>query len=79
MKQRTIPAGKFKDSCLKLLEEVHRHGIPIVVTKRGKPLVQVIPVCEAKTCKDLLRTVIHEEEDIFATGERWEAAVTPRK
>ncbi len=29
MKQRAVPAGKFKNSCLKLMDEVHDGGTPI--------------------------------------------------
>ena len=73
MKLRSIPAGKFKDSCLKLMEEVHKHGIPLTVTKRGKPLVQVVPVREEGLSKGLLGTIIYEADDILSTGETWEA------
>ena len=34
---RSIPAGRFKAQCLKLLDEVAETGETIVVTKRGKP------------------------------------------
>ena len=73
MKQRAVPAGKFKDSCLKLMEEVSKHGIPITVTKRGKPLVRVVPVHAPQGPKTLRGTVVHEDDDIFSTGESWEA------
>jgi prevent-host-death family protein len=42
-RQRTIPAGEFKDRCLRIMEEVSRQGIAVTVTKRGKPLVRVVP------------------------------------
>lgn len=41
---RTVPAGEFKQRCLALLDEVGVGGEPIVVTKRGKPVAQVVPV-----------------------------------
>jgi prevent-host-death family protein len=40
---RTIPAGEFKAKCLALMDEVEASGEPIVVTKRGKPVVRVTP------------------------------------
>ena len=73
MKYRAVPAGKFKDSCLKLMDEVSRHGIPITVTKRGKPLVRVIPVPAPQGPRTLLGAIVHEDDDIFSTGESWEA------
>lgn len=40
---RTIPAGEFKAKCLKLMDEVNETGIPIVITKRGKPVSRLVP------------------------------------
>ena len=42
MKQ--IPAGKFKAQCLAIMDRVQQSGEPVVVTKHGKPVVQIIPV-----------------------------------
>lgn len=39
---REIPAAKFKEQCLALLEEVGPEGI--VITKRGKPVAKLIPL-----------------------------------
>ncbi len=39
-----MPAGEFKQTCLRLLDEVGASGEPIVVTKRGKPVAQLVPV-----------------------------------
>jgi len=39
-----IPAGKFKATCLKLMDRVAATGEPIVITKRGKPLARLVPV-----------------------------------
>jgi len=40
----TIAAAEFKAKCLKLLAEVAATGRSITITKRGKPLVKVVPV-----------------------------------
>jgi prevent-host-death family protein len=73
MKQKAIAAGEFKNSCLKIMDSVHKSGIPITVTKRGKPLVRVVPVREAEARKTLLGVIVYEAADLFSTGERWEA------
>ena len=39
---KTVPAGEFKQKCLRLLDEVAQTGTPIVITKRGKPVAQVV-------------------------------------
>lgn len=38
---RTIPAGEFKQICLRLLDEVGTSGESIVITKRGRPVAQL--------------------------------------
>ena len=43
-KTRTIAAGRFKAECLALLDRVDRTGEPYVVTKRGRPVAEVVPV-----------------------------------
>ena len=40
----TIPAGEFKAKCLKLLDEVAEKRKPLVITKHGKPMAQLVPV-----------------------------------
>jgi prevent-host-death family protein len=40
----TIAAGEFKAKCLKLLDEVAEKRQPLLITKHGKPVAQVIPV-----------------------------------
>jgi prevent-host-death family protein len=40
----TISAASFKATCLALLDKVERTGQPIRVTKRGKPVAQLVPV-----------------------------------
>jgi len=43
---KSIPAGIFKARCLQLMDEVKATGIPLVITKRGKPVASVVPVEE---------------------------------
>lgn len=40
---RTIAAGKFKANCLALMDEVQKKRQPILITKRGKPVAQLVP------------------------------------
>jgi prevent-host-death family protein len=41
---KVVPAGEFKQTCLRLLDEVGTSGEPIVITKRDKPVAQLVPV-----------------------------------
>jgi len=69
----TIAAGEFKNSCLKIIDEVSKHGLPVTVTRRGKPLVRIVPARERSKRPSLKGTVVHEDADIFSTGESWDA------
>ncbi len=56
---RTIPAGKFKATCLALLDEVARTGRPLVVTKHGRPVAQLVAV-DGLEPPSLLGSVLEE-------------------
>lgn len=43
----TISAANFKATCLALLDKVQKTGQPIRVTKRGKPVAQLVPIAPA--------------------------------
>jgi prevent-host-death family protein len=47
-KTKTMAAGKFKATCLALMDEVEEKGFEIIVTKRGKPIAKLIPFAPAK-------------------------------
>ena len=68
-----IAISQFKSKALQLLEKIHRDGKPLIVLKRGRPLVKVIPIVEKKEMLDLTGTILEQDDDIFSTGERWNA------
>lgn len=39
----TMPISKFKATCLAALDRVRKTGRPLLVTKRGVPVAQVVP------------------------------------
>ena len=41
-----MPAGEFKAKCLRLMDQVAKTRQPLTVTKRGKPVVRIVPVEE---------------------------------
>ena len=41
-----IQAGKFKAKCLKLMDRVQRTKRKIIITKRNKPIAQLVPIEE---------------------------------
>jgi prevent-host-death family protein len=40
---RTIKASEFKAKCLKIMDEVAATGEPVLITKNGVPISQLIP------------------------------------
>jgi prevent-host-death family protein len=70
MKQ--IPASKFKEQCLALLDRVEEDGI--VITKRGKPVAKLIPIrMESAELIGKLKGRLKVKGDIFSTGLKWNA------
>ena len=65
---KTVPAGEFKAKCLRLMEEVSQTGEPLLITKRGKPLVKVEPGNDA--AERHRRNLEIEEEIIRELGSK---------
>ncbi|MBY0275878.1 type II toxin-antitoxin system Phd/YefM family antitoxin [Candidatus Binatia bacterium] len=69
---RVVPAAKFKEKCLALLEEVDADGI--VITKRGRPVAKLIPLgTDSASLIGSLRGKLRVKGDILSTGLRWDA------
>jgi prevent-host-death family protein len=43
-----MPAGTFKARCLAVMKKVQATGEPVIVTKRGTPVVKVVPAQSEK-------------------------------
>lgn len=67
-----MAAGKFKDVCLKTLDEVARTKSALVITKRGRPVAKLVP-CGPSPGRGLAGSVLREKGDPFGTGEPWDA------
>jgi prevent-host-death family protein len=39
-----LPAGAFKAHCLTVMKQVQATREPVIVTKRGAPVVKVVPI-----------------------------------
>lgn len=70
---KTMAAGKFKDVCLKALDEVARTKAPIMITKRGRPVAKLVPCGVAAAKRSLAGSVLKEVGDPFSTREAWDA------
>lgn len=43
-----LSATEFKATCLKVMDDVRRTRKPVIVSKRGKPIVKIVPVEEQR-------------------------------
>ena len=74
----SLPVSKFKATCLARLERVRQTGRPLLITKRGVPIAQVLPpplaASRGRAFGTMAGTVI-ERADIVAPLEAsdWEA------
>jgi prevent-host-death family protein len=70
---KSMVAGKFKDVCLKTLDEVAATRTPVVITKRGRPVAKLVPIDKPAARRTLAGSVLDEDGNPFSTGERWDA------
>jgi prevent-host-death family protein len=73
---KTMAISKFKAHALKVLDEVAKTKETIIITKRGKPLAQVMPHCQSETKPKpgrLADAFVFENDIITPLGENlWE-------
>jgi prevent-host-death family protein len=74
---KSIAAGKFKNICLKMLDDVAATKTTIVITKRGRPVAKLVPYVQPAKKGGLTGSVLKEVGDPFGTGERWDADADP--
>jgi prevent-host-death family protein len=72
---RIIKASEFKAKCLAIMDEVEHTRQSVVVTKRGKPLVRVIPhTAENSNARGILKGRVEILGDIISPIDvEWEA------
>lgn len=72
---KVIGAAEFKARCLDLMDRVARTKQPLTVTKRGKPVVQVVPAApQSRSLFGAMKgTVLRADDIVSPTGEPWEA------
>jgi prevent-host-death family protein len=69
---KTVPAAKFKEQCLALLDQVDPDGI--IITKHGKPVAKLVPV-HTDNAKFIgsFKGKIKIKGNILTTGLKWDA------
>lgn len=51
---KKVPVSEFKANSPRLIKEVSQTGEPLLITKRGKPFVEIHPVDESDLRDELL-------------------------
>jgi prevent-host-death family protein len=66
---KTVAAGVFKAKCLQLLDEVAETREPLIVTKFGKPVAQIVPLPARRELFGALKGTVLWEGDIISPVE----------
>lgn len=70
---KQIGAGEFKSRCLKLLDEVADTREPLIITKHGKPVAQLVPMPPpGELFGALAGSVLHENDIISPVDTPWQ-------
>jgi prevent-host-death family protein len=74
---KTIAAGEFKAQCLRVMDRVQATRVPVLITKRGKPVAKLVPADEFRSeVFDALKGKVEILGDIVSPvtpPEDWEA------
>ena len=70
----TLSVSQFKATCLSVLDQVSRQKKKVLITKRGKPIAEIIPVADPGEKISLKDTVTFMGDIISPVAvEDWEA------
>jgi prevent-host-death family protein len=62
-----IPAAIFKAECLRLMDQVAKTREPIVITKHGRPVAQLVPIAaEPRSLFGYMKDSVRTEGDVLA-------------
>jgi len=72
----TIAISEFKATCLAVLERVRRTGTPVLVTRRGVPVAEIVPPSAASLGRSWLGSM---RGTAAITGDLVEPVVAPEE
>ncbi len=75
---KTMPAGKFKEHCLKVMDEVRNRREPVIITKKGIPVAKLVPTDEPRSdvfgCMAGTAEIVGDIEAPVAPVKVWKAS-----
>jgi prevent-host-death family protein len=71
--KREIPISEVRERLLSLVDDLPRDGV--IITRHGNPIARLTPVATATAVLlgSLKGIVADPGDDLFSTGERWDA------
>jgi len=73
--ERIVMASTFKAQCLSLIDRVAIDHVPVVITKRGRPVARLVAVADdppVRGTRGSVHLIAEDDEDYFSTGEEWD-------
>ncbi|HEV2350553.1 MAG TPA: type II toxin-antitoxin system Phd/YefM family antitoxin [Terriglobia bacterium] len=74
---KTIAAGKFKATCLKIMDDVSATREPVLITKNGRPVAKLVPADEKSSnilgCLSDVMEIVGDIESPVLPPEAWKA------
>ena len=72
---KKVSATEFKARCLKLIDEVQRTRHPLLVTRHGKPVAEIVPARAAvdDDANPLKGSVLHQDDLIAPIALDWDS------
>jgi prevent-host-death family protein len=72
--EKTIPITEAKAKLIAVADQVASTGEAIVVTRRGKPLVRLVPITPPPSLDGSVTFLVDEDDLIYAPLGDWDAA-----
>ncbi len=65
MQNRIVGVGEFKTHCLRIIEEIATVRTPLTITKRGVPVVRLVPLGGVGALFGALRGTVTTSDDLI--------------
>jgi len=78
---KVVPATQFKAQCLALIDRVAEGKGAVVISKRGRPVAQLVPIGPAPAERPPLvgsMRIVDPDDDLLSAEEDWEASLPER-
>ena len=67
-----MQASTFKARCLAVLDEVERTHSPVVITKHGRAVAQLVAIESSRPTMGSITVLTEIDDALFSTGEVWD-------